>query len=161
MNKHGGVAVGLFQLQFAFSMTKMMGGYIGKWEPCRRDPNANFARDTLRTFLGFPKLVGNSSVSHFLMIMCVNMHKGGVEVWVVNLDFWGGLETTRLCVGGPEGVSHYTGSPADKKPIRTKQKGPETIKCESHMVNTMYTNREIRTIRIFQHGNSDNPNFPT
>ena len=127
----------------------MMGGYIGKWEPCRRDPNANFARDTVRTFLGFLKFFGDSSVSHFLIIMRVNIHKGGVEVWVVSLDFWGGLETTRLCVGQPGSVSHYTGTAANRQPIRTEQEGPETIKCESQIMNAMSTNKEIRTIRIF------------
>ena len=50
MNKKGGVAVGLFQLLFAFSTTEMMGGFVEKWELCRRDPTANFPRDTLPTF---------------------------------------------------------------------------------------------------------------
>ena len=66
MNKKGGVAVGLFQLHLAFSMRKMMGGYIEKWEPCRRDPHANFPKDTLRTLVGFPKLFENLAFRIFL-----------------------------------------------------------------------------------------------
>ena len=87
------------------------------------------------------------------------MHNGGVEGWVVSLDLWVGDDSTMR--GTPGGVSHYTGSAANKKPIRTEQEGPETIKCKSQIVHTMSTNREIETIRIFQHGNSENPNFPT
>ena len=79
------------------------------------------------------------------------MHDGGMEGWVVSLNFWGGLQTTRLCAGWPGGLPHYTGSAANKKPIRTEQEGPETIKCKSQIMNTMSTDK----------ANSDNPNFPT
>ena len=54
MNKNRGVAAGLFQLDFAVSLTEMMGVYIEKWELCRHDLNANFPRDTLPTFVGIP-----------------------------------------------------------------------------------------------------------
>ena len=67
-----------------------------------------FDRGTLHTCLGFPKLFGDSYISHFLMKKRVSMHKGGVEVWVVTLDFWGALETSRLCVGRPGGIGQFT-----------------------------------------------------